>query len=74
MASLSSLRPSPRAPASAGAAGGKAHAPLASSDALVLQGVTRAFGALRAVDEVSFAVAAGQQYAALGSNGAGKTT
>jgi branched-chain amino acid transport system ATP-binding protein len=40
----------------------------------VLQGVTRAFGALRAVDEVSFAVAAGQKYAVLGSNGAGKTT
>jgi branched-chain amino acid transport system ATP-binding protein len=41
---------------------------------LVLQGVTRAFGALRAVDDVSFAVAAGQKYAVLGSNGAGKTT
>ena len=74
MASLSSLRPSPREPAPAGATAGKAHAPLASSDALVLQGVTRAFGALRAVDEVSFAVAAGQKYAVLGSNGAGKTT
>jgi branched-chain amino acid transport system ATP-binding protein len=49
-------------------------APLASSDALVLHGVTRAFGALRAVDDVSFAVGAGQKYAVLGSNGAGKTT
>lgn len=48
--------------------------PLASSDALVLRGVTRAFGALRAVDDVSFSVAAGQKYAVLGSNGAGKTT
>lgn len=47
---------------------------LATGDALVLEGVTRAFGALRAVDEVSFAVAAGQKYAVLGSNGAGKTT
>lgn len=47
---------------------------LASNDALVLEGVTRAFGALRAVDEVSLAVAAGQKYAILGSNGAGKTT
>jgi len=74
MASLSQLRVSSRAPAMAGAAGGQARAPLASSDALVLQGVTRAFGALRAVDEVSFAVAAGQKYAVLGSNGAGKTT
>ncbi len=48
--------------------------PLMSSDALVLEGVTRAFGALRAVDDVSITVAAGQKYAVLGSNGAGKTT
>jgi branched-chain amino acid transport system ATP-binding protein len=51
-----------------------AAAPLASNDALVLQGVTREFGALRAVDEVTLSVAAGQKYAILGSNGAGKTT
>ncbi len=50
------------------------HGPLLSGDALVLQGVTRAFGALRAVDDVSFSVAAGQKAAVLGSNGAGKTT
>ncbi|MCA3237080.1 MAG: ABC transporter ATP-binding protein [Curvibacter sp.] len=48
--------------------------PLASGDALVLEGVTRVFGALRAVDNVSLAVVAGQKYAVLGSNGAGKTT
>jgi len=47
---------------------------LLSGDALILSGVTRAFGALRAVDDVSLAVAAGQKYAILGSNGAGKTT
>jgi branched-chain amino acid transport system ATP-binding protein len=47
---------------------------LASNDALVLSGVTRAFGALRAVDDVNLTVAAGQKYAILGSNGAGKTT
>jgi branched-chain amino acid transport system ATP-binding protein len=52
---------------------GKA-SPLASNDALVLKGVTRAFGALRAVDDVNLTVAAGQRYAILGSNGAGKTT
>jgi branched-chain amino acid transport system ATP-binding protein len=47
---------------------------LLSGDALTLSGVTRAFGALRAVDDVSLNVAAGQKYAILGSNGAGKTT
>ena len=46
----------------------------ASSEALTLTNVTRTFGALRAVDEVSLSVAAGQKYAILGSNGAGKTT
>ncbi len=51
-----------------------ANKPLMSGDALVLESVTRAFGALRAVDEVSLSVAAGQKYAVLGSNGAGKTT
>ena len=73
MASISQMRSSPRVASPAGAAG-QERAPLASSDALVLQGVTRAFGALRAVDDVSFAVAAGQKYAVLGSNGAGKYT
>lgn len=75
MASITSRTGASRAAASAAGAGAAgARAPLASSDALVLRGVTRAFGALRAVDDVSFAVAAGQKYAVLGSNGAGKTT
>jgi branched-chain amino acid transport system ATP-binding protein len=66
----SRLAATPRsAPAARAAA-----ASLASNDALVLEHVTRAFGALRAVDDVSFSVAAGQKYAVLGSNGAGKTT
>jgi branched-chain amino acid transport system ATP-binding protein len=73
MASITSRRASSRATAAAAGSEG-VRAPLASSDALVLRGVTRAFGALRAVDDVSFAVAAGQKYAVLGSNGAGKTT
>ena len=47
---------------------------LLSGDALALSHVTRAFGALRAVDDVSLNVAAGEKYAILGSNGAGKTT
>ncbi len=63
MASVTSLRP---ATANAGQ--------LLSGDALSLSGVTRAFGALRAVDDVTLNVAAGQKYAVLGSNGAGKTT
>jgi branched-chain amino acid transport system ATP-binding protein len=64
-----SSRVGARAPARAGVAPS-----LASNDALVLEGVSRAFGALRAVDDVSLSVAAGQKYAILGSNGAGKTT
>jgi branched-chain amino acid transport system ATP-binding protein len=48
--------------------------PLASGDALVLEGVTRTFGALKAIEDVSFSVAAGERRAVLGANGAGKTT
>jgi len=72
MATLMPSTASRRAAASPRAAG--AHAPLAANEALVLSNVTRAFGALRAVDDVSLSVAAGQKYAILGSNGAGKTT
>ena len=69
--SLGSRAPAGRAAlATPRAAGGQ----LLSGDALILSGVTRAFGALRAVDDVSLSVAAGQKYAILGSNGAGKTT
>ena len=42
--------------------------------ALVLEGVTRNFGALRAIEDVSFSVAAGERRAVIGANGAGKTT
>lgn len=45
-----------------------------SGHALELHAVSRQFGALRAIDDVSFSVEAGQRYAVLGSNGAGKTT
>jgi branched-chain amino acid transport system ATP-binding protein len=71
MASVTQLRPAAaaRAPARSGAASA-----LTSNDALTLEHVTRAFGALKAVDDVSFSVTAGQKYAVLGSNGAGKTT
>ena len=74
MASITSLRPAlQRSSAGAGPVAG-ASGQLLSGDALSLVGVTRAFGALRAVDDVNLNVAAGQKYAILGSNGAGKTT
>jgi branched-chain amino acid transport system ATP-binding protein len=72
VASVTQLRRAAPAP-TRGVAAARPSA-LASNDALRLDGVTRAFGALRAVDEVSLTVAAGQKYAILGSNGAGKTT
>jgi len=76
VASIAQLRPTRAALGGPGAGGriGGASTPLASNDALVLRGVTRQFGALRAVDGVSLSVAAGEKYAILGSNGAGKTT
>ena len=42
--------------------------------ALVLEGVGRSFGALVALEGISFAVEAGERLAILGANGAGKTT
>ncbi len=48
--------------------------PITSGDALVLEGVTRSFGALKAIDDVTLRVAAGERRAILGANGAGKTT
>jgi len=45
-----------------------------SGRALELRGVSRQFGSLRAIDDVSFGVEAGARYGVLGSNGAGKTT
>lgn len=38
------------------------------------EGLVKRFGSLTAVDDVSFAVAAGETYGLLGPNGAGKTT
>jgi branched-chain amino acid transport system ATP-binding protein len=47
---------------------------ISQDQALVLEGVTRNFGALRAIENVSFSVAAGERRAVIGANGAGKTT
>jgi branched-chain amino acid transport system ATP-binding protein len=47
---------------------------LSTGDALRLEGVSRRFGALKAVEDVSFSVAAGGRRAVIGANGAGKTT
>jgi branched-chain amino acid transport system ATP-binding protein len=41
---------------------------------LAVEGLTRRFGGLRAVDDVSFSLAAGGVGAVIGPNGAGKTT
>ena len=45
-----------------------------SANALELRGVTRDFGALRALNDVTMTVRPGERRAVLGSNGAGKTT
>jgi branched-chain amino acid transport system ATP-binding protein len=75
MASVTAL-PGPVPVRAAGAGFGRPAdaAPLISGDALRLEGVTRSFGALKAIDDVSFSVAAGERRAVLGANGAGKTT
>mgnify|MGYP001278387387 CR=1 FL=1 len=45
-----------------------------SANALELRGVTRMFGALAALTDISLTVRPGERRAVLGSNGAGKTT
>jgi branched-chain amino acid transport system ATP-binding protein len=49
-------------------------APAPLVPALEVTGLTRSFGGVRAVDDVSFAVAPGEVLGIIGPNGAGKTT
>src|SRR6201990_1847391 len=44
------------------------------SEALVIKGLSKRFGALRAVQDVSFTVRENETLALIGPNGAGKTT
>jgi ABC-type multidrug transport system ATPase subunit len=44
------------------------------SDVLELEGLTRRYGDLAALDDLSFTVAEGQMFGFVGPNGAGKTT
>ena len=46
----------------------------AEPPAIVVAGLTKRYGAVQAVDELSFVVPAGSSTALLGANGAGKTT
>jgi branched-chain amino acid transport system ATP-binding protein len=49
-------------------------ATVSAGNALELRGVTRLFGALAAISDVTLSVRPGERRAVLGSNGAGKTT
>ena len=64
----------PPAPVLSDAPAPLVHHPRASGELLRVDGLSRAFGGLRAVSEVSFSVASGEILGIIGPNGAGKTT
>jgi branched-chain amino acid transport system ATP-binding protein len=45
-----------------------------TQSAIALQGITKKYGSVVAVDDVSFSVRAGSRHAVIGANGAGKST
>jgi ribose transport system ATP-binding protein len=49
-------------------------APVAGRPAVVLSGISKSFGGIRALDNVDLAIAPGEIHALLGENGAGKST
>ncbi len=50
------------------------NAPPSAGDVLTCRGLTKRYGERTVVDDVGFAIAAGETYGLLGPNGAGKTT
>jgi ABC-2 type transport system ATP-binding protein len=62
------------APGGAGAAPGPPAPDAGGDDAVVVEELTRRFGAFTAVDRVSFTARRGEVFGFLGPNGAGKTT
>lgn len=74
---VSTPRPDPPPDRPTGPSSGPSFGPLSGpGPAAVIEadGLTRDFGAFRAVDRVSFTVAAGEVFGLLGPNGAGKST
>ncbi len=72
---LGILEEKPTVAVAGGAAQGGGFAPAGGwSELLHLKDVSRHFGALRAVDDVSFKMGRGELHAVIGQNGAGKTT
>lgn len=71
---MTGATPSPRAREAERPVG--AHAPegRTAESGLLVRGLTKAFGPIKAVDRIGFSVAAGQVMAIIGPNGAGKST
>src|SRR5262245_44316525 len=64
----------PAAPSTAAPARGAVHTAHAGAPLLQVENLSRAFGGLKAVSEVSFSIAEGEILGIIGPNGAGKTT